>query len=75
MKKGQRLRELEAQVRRLEIDLSDTRERIAILEKQTSIPLVPIPAAPPTISPWMPPHGPVWTGDDSVPLSQPITIR
>lgn len=64
MKKRHRLLELEAQVRRLESDLRDARERIALLEKRLSQPLVPAPPQP--INPWYPYWGtPVWTGTQS----------
>lgn len=59
MKKRQRLLEIEAQVRRLELDLRDARERIAVLEKR-SIPCVPMPVPQPPITPWNP-GVPVWS--------------
>lgn len=71
MKKGQRLRELEAQVGRLEADLKDARERISMLEKQVLVPTIS--SQWPAAIPWNPinPHGPFFTGSPLPP--QPVT--
>ena len=71
MKKGQRLRELEAQVGRLEADLKDARERMSVMEKQIFVPTISSqwPAAIP-LNP-VSPHGPFFTG--SPPPQQPVT--